>query len=398
MLSKCIERRLASEPPLDLKESSVFKDKRILIIDDSVAICNYLHSVLTRQGASVDVANSGQAGLEAYSGDGAYDLVLLDLILPDLNGIEVLQHIRQEDHETAVVILTGVGGVKSAIAAVQYGADAYVEKQDISAGGDLAAFLYILAQAMEHRAGLVAHKQLQEIKIDFYSMVTHDLRNPASFILTSAESLATGEFGPLTSDQARFLDIIRRSAGKMLSLINDYLDFAKIDAGYLRLNLGDVELREIVESSVQMAQLQAQSKSQTIILDLPAEPVLAHADAERFAQVVDNLLSNAIKYTPNAGRITVQLRVEGEAGSERAVLFVSDTGIGISPAQLPALFTKYHRIPGQASLGIHGTGLGLLIVKEIVEGHEGTVRAESEGVRGKGTTFTVSIPLRPSAG
>jgi CheY-like chemotaxis protein len=110
----------------------MLKDKRILAVDDSVAVRNYLRTILTRQGVSVDVAGTGQEGPEMCAGDEEYDLILLDLILPDLNGIDVLRRIRQEDDETTVVILTGVGGVKSAIAAVQHDADAYVEKEDIA--------------------------------------------------------------------------------------------------------------------------------------------------------------------------------------------------------------------------------------------------------------------------
>ncbi len=367
----------------------MLKGKRILAVDDPAAVRSYLQAILAPQCTSVDVAGTGREGLEMCTGDERYDFVLLDLILPDMNGIEVLERIRQEDDETTVVILAGTGGVKSAIAAVQCGADAYVEKQDIAVGSDLTEFLYVLEQALEHRAGLVARRQLQEVKADFYSMVTHDLRTPASGILTATQALLGGMAGPLTPEQTELFDIIQQSADKMLRLVNDYLDFAKIDAGYLRLNLGDVELREIVEASTHLVRLQSQSRHQTLILDLPPDPVPARADAELLLRVLDNLLSNAVKYTPEGGRITVQLRVEGG----QAVLRVSDTGMGIPPTQLSALFTKYHRVPGEATLGIRGTGLGLLIVKGIVEAHGGTVRAESEGVPGKGSTFIVSIPL-----
>jgi len=370
----------------------MIKDKRFLAVDDSAAIREYLHTILAPHCAGVDVASTGREGLEMCIGDEGYDLILLDLILPDMNGIEVLERIRQEDGETTVVILTGVGGVKSAITAVRRGADAYVEKQDIAVGSDLTEFFYVLERALEHRAGLVAQKQLEQVKADFYSMVTHDLRSPASGILTATELLLKGAAGPLTPEQTEFFDIIRQFANKMLRLVGDYLDFAKIDAGYLRLNLGDVELRQVVEASTHLVRLQSQSKNQTLALDLPPDPVPARADVERLLQVLDNLLSNAVKYTPEGGRITVQLRVE----DEQAVLRISDTGMGIPPAQLPALFTKYHRVPGEATRGVHGTGLGLLIVKEIIEAHGGAVRAESEGVPGKGTTFIVSIPLEPN--
>lgn len=367
----------------------MIKDKRILAIDDSAAIRAYLRTILMSQCASVDVVGSGREALEMCFGDEAYDLILLDLILPDMNGIEVLEHIRQEDEEITVVILTGVGGVKSAIAAVRCGADAYVEKQDIAVGSDLTEFFYVLEQALDRRAGLVAQKRLREVKADFYSMVTHDLRSPASVVLTATQVLLDGTVGPLTCEQTELFSIIRQSANRMFRLINDYLDFAKIDANYLRLNLGDVELRQVVEASALLMRLQSQSKNQTLTLDLPPDPVPARADAEWLGQVLDNLLSNAFKYTPKGGRITVQLRVE----DGQAVFRVSDTGMGIPPAQLSALFTKYHRVPGEATRTIRGTGLGLFIVKAIVEAHGGAVRAESEGVPGKGSTFVVSIPL-----
>lgn len=373
-----------------MESNNLFSGKHILVVDDSVAIRNYMRAILSRQGAAVSVAGSGREGLDVLA-QGQYDLVLLDLLLPDTTGIEVLQHIRQKDDETTVIILTGTGGVKSAIAAVRSGADAYIEKQDIPTSGEIGAFFYTLEQALQYRAGLVAQKHLQEIKTDFYSMITHDLRNPATCIAAATQLLYTAD-EPLGAEQAKIVDLIDRSAQKMLGLVNDYLDYAKIEAGYLQLNLGDVELRGVAEASAQLARLQAQSRSQTLVLDLPPEPLPARADAERLEQVLDNLLSNAIKYTPPGGRITLQLRAEGG----RAVFRVSDTGPGISPAQLPALFTKYHRVSGETTRLTRGTGLGLLIVKEITEAHGGAVAVESEGVPGKGTTFSVSIPIEPA--
>jgi len=307
----------------------MIKDKCILAVDDSAAIRSYLLTILTPQCASVDVAGTGREGLEMCTSDERYDLILLDLILPDMNGIEVLERIRQEDDETTVVILTGTGGVKSAIAAVQRGADAYVEKQDIAVGSDLTEFFYVLEQALERRAGLVAQRQLWEVKADFYSMVTHDLRSPAGGILIATQILLEGTAGPFTPEQTELFGIIQRLTNKMLRLVTDYLDFARIDAGYLRLNLGHVELRDVVEASAHLVRLQSQSRNQTLTLDLPSDPVPAHADVERLLQVLDNLLSNAVKYTPEGGRITVQLRVE----DGQAVFRVSDTGVGIPPAQ-----------------------------------------------------------------
>lgn len=365
-------------------------NKRVLTVDDSSTVRTFLRYVLTRQGVTqVDEAASGEEALAKWLGGQKYDLILLDLFLPDMDGIQVLKQIRERDDESAVVVITGMGGIKSATAAVRMGADGYIEKQDLSVNGDLSEFFYALEQALEHRAGLVAQKQLAQIKADFYSMITHDLRNPTGAVLLSLQLLLDGEGGELSPGQAELVNIARDATERLHRLINDYLDFAKIDAGFLRLDLAEAELNSLVESSVHLAGLQAQAREQTLSLDLPPEPVYAVVDRERLKQVLENLISNAIKYTPKGGKIVVQLRIE----DDHAVFRVSDNGMGIPRDQLPALFSKYHRVPGTATRGIRGTGLGLLIVKEVVEAHGGSVSAESEGVPGKGSTFTVRIPL-----
>ena len=365
-------------------------DKRVLVVDDSPVVRGFLKKLLTIGGAQVDEATGGQEGLARARTGTPHDLILLDLAMPDMDGIEALRQIRIENDTSAIVMVTGVGGVKSAVAAVREGADGYIEKRDISARSDRTEFHFALQQAITHRAGLVAQMQLQELKTDFYSMVTHDLRSPAAALQIVVTMLLGGDAGPISDEQRELLGIAENSVAEFLVLINDYLDFAKIDAGYLRLEVGDAELRGIVEASARLAGIQAQSKEQGLTLDLPNEPVFATVDADRLRQVLDNLLSNAIKYTPEGGQIRVQLRTDD--GS--AVFRVSDTGCGVPPDQLSILFAKYRRVRSGATQDTRGTGLGLLIVKEIVEAHGGMVHAESEGVPGKGTMLIVKIPLR----
>ena len=369
---------------------TLLSDKQILTVDDSPTIRLFLHRLLSSYGAQVDEAATGQAGVDKCTPAGCYDLVLLDLYLPDLDGLRVLERIREYDDVSTIVVLTGVGGIQSALAAIHAGADGYIEKQILTAGSDHSDFLYALQQALEHRAGLVAQKQLQEIKADFYAMITHDLRNPAAGILNAVDLLLDERFDPLTPQQQEIVEVIRRMSGRLMSLINDYLDYAAIEAGFLRLHLDDVELGEVISGSVQMAGTQAKAKKHSLVYDQLPGPIRAYADGQRLGQVFDNLIGNAIKYTPEGGHIRVQLRREGS----EAVFAVSDTGFGISPGHLPALFTKYHRVPGEETRRIKGTGLGLLIVKEIVTAHDGSVKAESEGITGKGSIFTVTIPLQ----
>jgi len=368
---------------------SPFEAKRVLSIDDSATVRAFLGKLLTRQGAQVEEAANGEAALALLNDNQPYDLILLDLLLPDTDGLEILREIRARTEETTVVMLTGAGGIKSAMAAVRQGADGYLEKQDLGSG-DHVSFFYSLEQALRHRQGLVAQKQLQTIKTDFYSMITHDLRQPTGALLLSLNMLQE-EAGELTADeQHELLNMAHVSAERLLQLINDYLDYAKIDAGYLKLNVSDADLRELVESSLYLVRLQAHAKDQKLITELPPGPIPARVDSERLRQVLNNLLTNAIKYTPKGGQITTHLSVE----NEQATLQVSDTGPGIAADQLPALFKKYHRVPGETSRKIQGTGLGLLIVKEIAEAHGGTVNAASAGIPGQGTTFTVTFPLR----
>ena len=370
-----------------------FQEKRVLTVDDSRAVRVYLQDILSRHGASVLEASTGGEALALMDGGGGFDLVLLDLNLPDSDGIEVLERIRATDETVPVVMITGAGGIQSATSAMRQGADGYIEKQHFTQGDD-DAFLYALQQAVEHRAGLVAQRQLQETKAEFYSMVTHDLRNPAGSVSGVLKLLLSGKAGPLTPKQEQLLTIARSSADKLAGLIDDYLDYATIDAGYLRLERREVDLRGVARHAADQNGPQAGLKQITIRLDLPRQPVTAHADAERIGQVLDNLLSNAVKYTPEGGWITLSLAEED--GS--AVMRVRDTGIGIAPDQLPRLFLPFGRVPGESTRGIRGTGLGLVIVKEIAEAHGGSVVAESAGVAGRGTTFTVRIPLDPPEG
>lgn len=369
----------------------MFKDKLVLIIDDSTTIRSYLKSILNPLGAQVAGAATGQEGLDMCK-NAHYDLVLLDLILPDMDGIQVLERIREKNTTSAIVMITGHGGIRSAMAAAQQGADGYLQKQELTATAqDHSEFLYALQQALEHRAGVVAQQQLEKMRADFNAMITHDLRNPVGVILTAAEMLQAEHIGQLSLPQRDLVSIIYSAAAKMAHLINDSLDLARIDAGYLRLERERVDLRESAVESARLARLQAQAKRQTLTLDLPGEAVVACVDAERFKQLLDNLLSNAVKYTPAEGQITVQLTAQ----NDQVTLCVSDTGIGIPPEQLPHLFSRYYRITGMATRGVQGTGLGLLIVKEIVEAHGGDIRVESAGVAGQGTRFIVTIPREP---
>jgi signal transduction histidine kinase len=369
--------------------------QRVLTVDDSRAIRAFLLELLQPHVKSVEVAADASQARAIFGRGGSFDLVLLDILLPDADGIELLRELRAIDPDCAVVMITGAGGVHSATAAVLQGADGFIEKQHLATAGENAQFFYALAQAIEHRLGVVASRRLEAMKADFYSMITHDLRNPAGNVLVALKMLLSGKAGTLEPKQANLAQLAMRSAEKFVTLINDYLDYAKIDAGYLRLDPAEADLAVVVRNAVESASTQAELKRQTITVDVP-ERIPAFIDATKVEQVMDNLLSNAIKYTPDDGAIGVRVAVNGA----RAIISVTDTGRGIPRSELGLLFSKYHRVPGQQTSQIQGTGLGLLIIKEIVEAHGGVVHASSEGEPDKGSTFIVELPLRfvPASG
>jgi two-component system sensor histidine kinase/response regulator len=367
------------------------KGQRVLTVDDSRVIRAFLQELLGPRVASVVVAADAAQTRAVFGTGGAFDLVLLDLVLPDGDGMELLRELRALDPDCSIVMITGAGGVNSATAAVLEGADGYIEKQHLTTAGENAQFFYALAQAIEHRAGVVSARHLAAMKADFYSMITHDLRNPAGNVLVALKMLLAGKAGALEPKQTSLAQLAFRSAEKFVGLINDYLDYAKIDAGYLQLVLGDEDLAAVVRSSVEQGRTQSDVKQQTISLDCP-ESIPAVIDARKLEQVLDNLISNAIKYTPEHGKISVGVQVM----DDRATITVADTGSGISPEQVGQLFSKYRRVPGRQVAEIQGTGLGLLIAKEIMTAHGGTASAESEGIPGKGSIFTVELPLMPN--
>lgn len=226
-------------------------------------------------------------------------------------------------------------------------------------------------------------KQLEQTKDDFISTVSHDLKNPITRLLLSAELL--DRFGPLSEKQ---LDIRKRlvdTASYMNLLVSDLLDLSKIEAG-LRLNLAQFDLVVMAQQVVETSRPEAEAKNITLLTDLPPT-LLIVGDEARLEQVLHNLLGNGLKYSPAGGQVTLTI-VLGADG--QVLISVRDTGLGIPAGDLPHIFEKFYRVRSQATKNIAGTGLGLAIVKRIVEAHRGQIMVESQ--EGKGSEFRVIVP------
>jgi two-component system, sensor histidine kinase and response regulator len=360
--------------------------KRILTVDDSGLVRSALKRIFAETNAKLEEAKNGTQAIERISEISKFDLILLDLEMPDLNGIQVLEQIRRASQDVVVVMLTSSEDIKKAITTIREGADGYFQKQDLPLEGDKTQFFDALEQARNYRAGIIARRQLEQLKTDFYSMITHDIRNPANVVELAIDELLEDK-NTFDINQQKMLVLASDAAKKMISLVTDYLDYAKIDAGYLKIETKQTDLCKLVASSSDQARVIAGEKHQTLNLEIP-ETLNTFVDESKLKQVVDNLISNAVKYTPENGSIEVKL----EQKNDFVRFSVKDTGHGISSEHLKLLFEKFARLPGETHRS-KGTGLGLVIVKAIVEGHGGKVWAESKGVN-EGSTFQFEIPIK----
>jgi signal transduction histidine kinase len=226
-------------------------------------------------------------------------------------------------------------------------------------------------------------------RAQFLAAVSHELRTPLTSIISFSE-LLRGEASSLSTDGVRFLDIIERNADRLLRLIDDVLMLNRIEAGGLPLDLAEVSLPDVAADAVKNAGPTAARSGVTIHLDLGDGP-LVQADPRRLAQVFDNLVGNAVKFSHVDGLVRVRLRYAD--GTWR--IDVSDTGIGIPPDEAARLFGPFVRASNARIAGLPGTGLGLVIVKMLVEMHDGHVTLDS--VLDHGTTVSVFLPVHQIA-
>jgi len=415
----------------------------ILLVDDHEENLLALEAILNDESYNLVRARSGREALrEVLARD--FAIILLDVAMPDLDGYETASIIRQRERsrDTPIIFLTAnyrtdmhvfrgysVGAVdyifkpfspeilKSKVAvfvelftkreALKRNSEALRRAHDeledrvrartreIATANDalraeVAERERIEAERLEllerERLARAQAESVNRLKDEFLATLSHELRTPLNAILGWSHLLTSGMTNPATSQRA--LNIIRNNAMAQSQLIEDILDVSRIISGKLRLSLRAVELADVIDAALDSVSPAAEAKAITIERDLePLEPLAG--DPDRLQQVFWNLLSNAVKFTPRDGRVIVRLRRE----DGDAVVSVEDTGIGISSDFLPYVFDRFRQADASATRRHGGLGLGMAIVRYLVELHGGTVRAESEG-ENQGAKFTAALPIR----
>ncbi len=232
----------------------------------------------------------------------------------------------------------------------------------------------------------VALADLHRRKDEFLAMLSHELRNPLSPILNAVHILRLGKSENQIQQQAR--TVIERQVGQLAHLVNDLLEISRISTGRIQLHLERLDLRGIVEQAVEAVKPLIARNQQELSLSLSSEPIWLHADPTRLVQVIVNLLNNAAKYTDDGGHI----RLSAEREGDQIALRVRDTGMGIAPELLPRIFDLFTQADRSLDRSQGGLGIGLSLVQRLVELHQGSVEALSEGL-GKGSEFIVRLPV-----
>lgn len=485
----------------------------ILVIDDDATIRDGCVLTLTKQGFIVDTAQNGAEGLDLIRKK-TYVLLLLDLKMPGLSGIEVLERVQQINPELLVIVISGYATVESAVEAMKRGAYDFISKpftpdqlrivvsraikkkelenearalreerekslrdiateksklrvivnalvdgvlvinrenhivlnnpaaaqmlgtkmetmvnkplaqcitdknlhilphmvselqaqnlsaicREITLSGDTDVHLRIHAcqiKADDEILGTVFVlqdisylKELDRMKSDFIAMVSHELRAPLTAIQQQIFTIAEGLLGSVTEKQNEALTRIKIRIDSLLTLIKNLLDLSRIEAGKIVQCKQPLQLNDIAQKVADLLNFQAAKKNITLHLKKGKNLPLIDADPNNMEEIFINLVSNALHYTPEGGQIVIRTGRQGE----HVKIVVQDTGIGIKKEDIPRIFDKFYRVQSDQTRLVAGSGLGLSIVKGIVEAHFGKIDVVSEV--GKGSTFTILLPQK----
>jgi len=475
---------------------------RILVVDDEQRIRDACQILLSEEGYEVATADDGDVGLRMIEAE-HFDIILLDLMLPALSGLDVLTQVHALHPDTVVIVITGYATLEHSIEAMKKGAFDFIPKpftpdqlrmvvskaikytralQDIAdtksrlrvmvnrlSDGVMAtdnskrvvlanpAFLHLIGYRGEsvlgrmaedfitcepllglidqalamprerfaelnqelaggqgqdrilnasctpfrdrigHNIGTItvlhditALKKMDQMKSDFVSLVSHEIRSPMNSLLMQIKVIMDGLAGDITEKQKEILGRASEKISNLINMASELLDLAQIESGLITQEKEELNIPDLLADQVAFHQAGAREKGLEISLESPdrLNPVLANR--RNMEEVVSNLITNAIKYSPRGGRITVSAGAE----SGYVVIRVSDTGIGIPEEELDKIFNRFYRVKDERTRYVNGTGLGLSIVKSIVEAHHGNIQVKSRP--GEGSTFIVYLPFSES--
>jgi signal transduction histidine kinase len=363
----------------------------ILMVDDVEANLVALEALLDDIDCQLVRANSGNEALRQLL-KREFAVILLDIQMPHMDGYEVARYARENPatRDVPIIFLTATHETEEGVLR-GYGSGAvdflFKPLNPLILRSKVRVFLDLRRLTDEASLARLHAEQANQFKSKFLANMSHELRTPLNAIIGFSEILQDGGAGVLTEQQQEFVGHIMGGGRHLLTLINDILDLAKIEAGRIELRHQRTSLDILMSSTAQTARSLAYKRGLDLTFETPRDLPEIHVDPIRFKQILFNLVSNAIKFTPSGGAVRVHTSLQGG----RLSIAVTDTGVGIAATDLPRLFQEFERIESGAGPKPEGTGLGLVLTKRLIELHGGSISVASQP--GQGSTFTVELPL-----
>lgn len=406
-----IENYSVAKSSIPVNPQEKQKNYRILIVDNELPSRKVVENHLLADGYSLTSVSSGKEAMEIISNEDDLDLVILNLFIPDMIGYELCSNIRNKKslYDLPILMLTSSTKTDSLLLSFESGANDYLIKpvdkvELLSRVKTLIKLKHYVKESLElhnqisYTTKKVADltddinkvRELDKLKTEFFSNISHELKTPLNVIWTSVQLLKSLDYGGYQNNVSipRYLNIMNQNCLRLIRLINNIIDITKIDGNYLQVEMSNNDIIFTIEEISLSVVNYAESLGLNLIFDTEIEEKYMAFDQDKIERIILNLLSNAIKFTPKGGTIEVLVK-EIE---DNIRIIVKDSGIGIPEDKLKVIFDRFMQVDKSLSRKTEGSGIGLSLVKSLVELHGGTVKAES--TYGSGSSFIIDLPVR----
>ena len=372
---------------------------QILIVDDERVVRHVCQLSLEQDNYAISAAENGIKAMEMLRSDPEISIVLSDLKMPGMTGLELLNAVKRDFPHVEVIIMTGFATIENAIEAMKLGAYDFLLKP-LKAEQIRLVINKCREKISLNRENLAlrrANEKLRELQIakdKFIAITSHELRTPVSHLKGYLSILNSDDFSMLSpAEKSDCMSVINSAVLDLEQAVTDMVDLLALEHGALALKREDLNIKELLQQIAQEFRLAVQERRQTMTSHFNAEACTIYADRLQVKVMVSELIQNAVKFTPDQGRIDLSLHVDGDF----CVIAVRDTGVGISQKDLGKIFEKFYEVQNSdhhssSKTGFMGggLGLGLSLARAIADAHDGGIKVSSEP--GKGSTFQIYLP------